>query len=128
LEVLWPPGSLLDARGTDPNNTALVLLARWYGFSMLLTADAEAEAVPLDPGPVDVLKVAHHGSEDAGLDGLLDRTAPRLAVVSVGEGNPYGHPAPQTLAELAEHRIRTLRTDLDGDVTIDVTRDGWTVH
>ena len=38
-----------------------MLLARWRGFSMLLTADAEAEAVPLDPGPIDVLKVAHHG-------------------------------------------------------------------
>ena len=59
---------------------------------MLLTADAEAEAVPLDPGPVDVLKVAHHGSDDAGLGALLDRTAPRLAVISVGAGNPYGHP------------------------------------
>ena len=42
---------------------------------MLLTADAEAEAVPLDPGPIDVLKVAHHGSDDAGLGALLDRTA-----------------------------------------------------
>ena len=54
----------------------VVLLARWRDFAMLLTADAEAEAVPLDPGPVDVLKVAHHGSEDAGLGALLDRIAP----------------------------------------------------
>jgi competence protein ComEC len=128
LEVLWPPRSLLDSRGADPNAAALVLLARWHRFSMLLTGDAEAEAVPLDPGPVDVLKVAHHGSEDTGLDGLLDRTAPRLAIVSVGEGNPYGHPAPETLAELADHRVGVLRTDLDGDVTIDVSRDGWAVH
>ena len=45
---------------------------------MLLTADAEAEAVPLDPGPVDVLKVAHHGSDDAGLAALLDRARPQL--------------------------------------------------
>jgi competence protein ComEC len=95
---------------------------------MLLTADAEAESVPIDPGPVDVLKVAHHGSEDAGLDGLLDRSVPRLAIVSVGEENPYGHPAPQTLAELAEHRVGVLRTDTNGDVTIDVSRDGWSVH
>ena len=65
-------------------------------FSMLLTADAEAEAVPLDPGPIDVLKVAHHGSDDAGLDALLDRTAPSLAVISVGADNPYGHPDRRT--------------------------------
>ena len=81
---------------------------------MLLTADAEAEAVPIDPGPVDVLKVAHHGSDDAGLAALLDRTGPRLAVISVGADNPYGHPTPATLATLAAHGVRTLRTDRDG--------------
>ena len=86
------------------------------------TADAEAEAVPIDPGPVDVLKVAHHGSEDAGLDGLLDRSAPRLAVISVGADNPYGHPSAATLATLAEHRVAALRTDETGEVTIDVRR------
>jgi competence protein ComEC len=94
--------------------------ARWGHFSMLLAADAEAEAVPLDPGPVDVLKVAHHGSDDAGLEGLLDEIQPQLAVISVGEGNPYGHPTPQTLASLAEHRVPTLRTDSDGTIEIGV--------
>ena len=127
LEVAWPPPASLEAQATDPNEAAVVLIARWHSFSMLLTADAEAEAVPLDPGPVDVLKVAHHGSEDAGLDALLDRTVPRLAVVSVGADNPYGHPAPQTLATLAEHGVPTLRTDESGDVTIDVARGGWRV-
>jgi competence protein ComEC len=89
---------------------------------MLLTADAEAEAVPLDPGPVDVLKVAHHGSDDAGLAALLDRASPKLAVISAGAGNPYGHPTAATLATLASHDVATLRTDLDGDVVIDVSR------
>ena len=108
--------------GADPNLLALVMLARWRDFSMLLTADAEAEAVPIDPGPVDVLKVAHHGSDDAGLGALLDRTAPRLAVISVGAGNPYGHPTAATLATLAAHGVRTLRTDRDGTVVLDVGR------
>jgi competence protein ComEC len=98
----------------------LVIEARWQGFTMLLTADAEAESVPLDPGPIDVLKVAHHGSDDAGLGGLLEETQPRLAVISVGAGNPYGHPTPATLATLAAHGVPTLRTDEDGDVVIDV--------
>ena len=95
---------------------------------MLLTADAEAEAVPIDPGPIDVLKVAHHGSDDAGLDSLLDRSVPRLAVISVGADNPYGHPTPGTLATLAEHDVPVLRTDQGGDVTIDVTSGGWRVE
>jgi competence protein ComEC len=122
LEVIWPPHELLGEPlpGADPNQLALVLLARWRDFSMLLTADAEAESVPLDPGPVDVLKIAHHGSEDAGLAALLDRTRPGLAVISVGAGNSYGHPTAATLATLAAHGVRTLRTDDDGTVTIDV--------
>ncbi len=130
VEVLWPPRELLAARpaGADPNAQALVLLARWRDFSMLLTADAEAETVPIEPGPVDVLKVAHHGSDDAGLGALLDRIDPRLAVISVGAGNPYGHPTPTTLATLAAHRVPTLRTDRDGTVEIDVRRGSIEVH
>ena len=122
LAVLWPPPALLSepAAGADPNQQALVMLARWHDFSMLLSADAEAEAVPLDPGPVDVLKVAHHGSEDAGLAALLERARPRLAVISVGAGNSYGHPTAATLATLAAHGVRTLRTDRDGTVVLEV--------
>jgi competence protein ComEC len=125
LQVLWPPRELLGAesQGQDPNQLALVMEARWRGFSLLLTADAEAETVPIDPGFVDVLKVAHHGSDDAGLGPLLDRIRPKLAVISVGEGNPYGHPTQGTLSTLARHGVPTLRTDLDGDVIIDVEGD-----
>jgi competence protein ComEC len=124
LEAIWPPRELVATASTavDPNQRALVLLARWRDFSMLLTADAEAEAVPLDPGPVDVLKVAHHGSEDAGLADLLDRTAPKLALISVGEGNTYGHPSPATLAALEDEEVMTLRTDVDGTLVLDVSR------
>lgn len=146
LDVLWPPPELLSPRdtstgdqapgsksdadhtGDDLNRLSLVLLARWRGFSMLLTGDAEAEAVPIESGPVDVLKVAHHGSEDAGLDRLLDLAAPRVAVISVGESNPYGHPTATTLATLEEHGTAVLRTDRDGDVEIEVGDHGWTAH
>src|SRR2546423_8665489 len=129
IAVLWPPDDALQgAASSDPNQDALVLLARWRGFRMLLTADAEAEAVPIDPGPVDVLKVAHHGSDDAGLDALLDRSVPRLAVISVGAHNPYGHPTPATLATLAGHHVPILRTDESGDVAIEVTSRGFRVE
>jgi competence protein ComEC len=122
LDFVWPPPELLAGphAGEDPNRLALVIVARWGRFSMLLTADAEAESTPIDPGPIDVLKVSHHGSDDAGLDELLDRTAPRLAVISVGKDNPYGHPTRSTLAALAAHGVHTLRTDRDGSVVIEV--------
>jgi competence protein ComEC len=130
LSVLWPPPELLDQRlaGADPNAQALVLLARWRRFPMLLTADAEAGEVPIDPGPVDVLKVAHHGSEDPGLGALLDRTTPRLAVISVGIDNPYGHPAAGTLAELIQHGVQTLRTDRRGNIELDVDKNSFVVR
>jgi competence protein ComEC len=130
LTVLWPPAELLEGlhSGEDPNRLAVVLLARWRSFAMLLTADAEAEATPLEPGPIDVLKVAHHGSDDAGLGALLDRTRPSLAVISVGSGNPFGHPAPATLATLGAHRVRTLRTDTGGNIVLDVGRDSVRVR
>jgi competence protein ComEC len=131
LQVLWPPRELergSAARGADPNTLAIVAVARWHGFSMLLTADAESEAVPIDPGPVDVLKIAHHGSADAGLAALLERTSPRLAVISVGAGNPFGHPTPETLRTLSGHHVPVMRTDLDGSIAIDATRTGWSAH
>ncbi|MDX6653470.1 MAG: competence protein ComEC, partial [Solirubrobacterales bacterium] len=130
LEVLWPPPELLaeDPLDTDPNLLALVVRARWHDFTLLLTADAEAESTPLDPGPIDVLKVAHHGSDDAGLGALLDRSRPRLAVISVGADNPYGHPTPGTLATLAAHHVPTLRTDQEGTIVIDVSRRSFSVH
>ncbi|HEX2392569.1 MAG TPA: ComEC/Rec2 family competence protein [Solirubrobacterales bacterium] len=130
LETLWPPPELLGGPpppGSDPNQLAVVVLVRWHSFSMLLTADAEAGSVPIDPGPVDVLKVAHHGSEDAGLATLLARTRPRLAVISVGAANPYGHPTAPTLRTLAAHHVPILRTDRDGTVTIEVGRHGFRV-
>ena len=129
LSALWPPRELVEGStaDVDRNGLSLVLMAEWRHFSMLLTGDAEAEAVPLDPGPIDVLKLAHHGSADLGLENLLQRTAPRLVVISVGEDNPYGHPAPATIAELGASPASTLRTDEDGEIVIEAGPAGWAV-
>ncbi|HEX5762694.1 MAG TPA: ComEC/Rec2 family competence protein [Solirubrobacterales bacterium] len=129
LEALWPPHPDSSAGGGgDPNLRALVLLLRWRDFTMLLSADAEAESTPLDPGPLDVLKVAHHGSEDAGLGQLLARAAPRAAVISAGDDNPFGHPTQSTLGALAEHGVDTWRTDRDGTVVFEVRRGSFRVR
>jgi competence protein ComEC len=128
LTALWPPRELVGDTSGDPNLLCLVLVARWRHFSMLLTGDAETESVPIDPGPVDVLKVAHHGSEDAGLDGLLERSAPKLAVISVGADNPFGHPTGTTLEELRDHGVQTMRTDTHGEIDIDADGSHWTAR
>jgi competence protein ComEC len=124
LDVLWPPRERLRAPPVDPNLDALVLAVRFRGYDALLPADAEEEATHLDPGPIDVLKVAHHGSDDAGLESLLERSVPRVALISVGHGNSYGHPTESTLATLAERGVCVLRTDVDGSVTAEIGAAG----
>jgi len=119
LQVLWPDGSA--PAGSDPNDHAIVILASYGSVDALLTADAEGNVtVPLRPPPVEILKVAHHGSADERLPQLLELLRPRIAVVSLGSGNDYGHPAPSTTAALAEvPDLDVYRTDRDGRVTIE---------
>ena len=119
VAVLWPDGPGFP--GEDPNLRATILLVSYGQVDLLLTADAESPVtLPLDPPPVEILKVAHHGSADTGLPELLERVNPKIAVISVGLGNNYGHPTPSTLASL-EHApgVRLYRTDLDGRVVVE---------
>lgn len=128
-EVLWPPAKIPGAPPVeDPNTRSVVIELEVGRFRMLLTGDAEEEAAPVDPGPLDVLKVAHHGSDDAGLPALLSATGPELALVSVGEGNSYGHPSPATISELGEAGTGVLRTDQSGTISIVVGGHGYTVE
>ncbi len=119
----WSVRVLSPARGRrpgeDPNPVSLVALASAGTLDVLLTADAESDALARLPlRPVEVLKVSHHGSEDPGLPDVLTRLRPRVAVVSAGEGNPFRHPRPETLAALAAAGTAAWRTDLAGDVTV----------
>jgi competence protein ComEC len=120
LRVLWPDGAA-PPPSADPNDHAIVLVASFGEVDALLTADAEGNVtVPLRPPQVEILKVAHHGSEDARLPDLLELVRPNVAVVSLGEGNDYGHPAPTTMAALeAVPGLAVYRTDRDGRVTIE---------
>jgi len=121
VDVLGPrPEPAELHRDADPNQRAIVAELRDRGFSMLLTADAESDVTAALPvGPVDVLKVAHHGSADPGLPDLLRRLRPRVALVEVGRNNVYGHPAPATVRELRAVP-QVFRTDLDGTIRLQI--------
>ena len=104
---------------SSPNDAALVVLARQGPCSFLLPADAESPVLLGDDLPaVGVLDVSHHGSRYLSLARLLSRLQPRLAVISVGAHNTYGHPAPATLATLAQAGVPVRRTDLEGDISL----------
>jgi len=125
LRILWPDDPGLPSE--DPNQHAVVALASYGKTDVLLTADAESDVTSrLHLRPVEVLKVAHHGSEDPGLPDLLGVLRPRVAVISVGAHNDYDHPRPETLAALAaQPGLRTLRTDVNGRIVVE--SDGRTL-
>jgi competence protein ComEC len=112
------------ARGRPTNERALVLRIDHGAASFLLTSDigAEAEAGLLAGGaPVAaaVLKVAHHGSRGSSTTTFLARVAPRVAIVSAGSRNRYGHPAPAVLERLQAAGARVYRTDRDGAILLE---------
>ncbi len=122
-QLLWPPVTPGELPDNGPNDASVVLLVRTAGLTFLLLGDLEPPAqrqllaaVPELPR-VDVLKVAHHGSayQDPV---LLARLRPRLALISCGADNPYGHPAPRTVSALRAQGARVLRTDTDGSVAV----------
>jgi competence protein ComEC len=125
LQTLWPlPTSptVGPGDGSTANESSVVLLAEVGGLRLLLCGDVEpegqAELARELPGlRVDVLKVPHHGSRYQDLPFLLSLRA-RVAVVSVGADNDYGHPAESTLQPLLATGATVLRTDLDGDIAV----------
>lgn len=135
LRVLHPKASAGgraagSARRDGSNDASLVLTAEAFGRRLLLTGDVEADGehgllrrhgASLE---ADVLKVAHHGSRTSTSRRFLEAVAPRVALISAGARNPYGHPAPEVIARLRRERIRIVRTDRDGMIEVRIRRDG----
>lgn len=105
------------------NNSSVVVRVRTRGRSLLLTGDIESEAeADLAPliGAVDILKVPHHGSRSSSTPLLLAAARPRLAMISCGARNWFGHPHPSVMKSLSERHIRTWRTDLSGTIDVEI--------
>jgi len=105
----------------DLNNWSAVTRIQYGDTAFLLTGDAEvrSEEEMLASGvnlKADVFKVGHHSSSNSTTPAFLKVVAPKCAVISVGAGNDYGHPHNETLAKLANARIKVYRTDQDGTV------------
>ncbi len=149
LEVVWPDGPV-DGSG-NPDSLCLLLRYGETGYAddgagdgvadgggdaaaltILLTGDAEApeleEMLEAGLGQVDILKVGHHGSDDSVDAETLAGLSPSAAIISVGEQNSYGHPTRSTLEALEEAGVEVFRTDLDGDVTVELTESGAMVR
>ncbi|MDH6678329.1 competence protein ComEC [Rhodococcus sp. LBL1] len=125
LEVLGPlvpPPRTEEAAEDAANDTSLVIRAYTPAGTILLTGDVEeaGQRALLRSGVslrADVLKVPHHGSRTTAPE-FIAAVRPRLAVISVGAGNPFGHPNPGIVDRLTALGAVTMRTDVDGDVAV----------
>ncbi|RBY83206.1 ComEC/Rec2 family competence protein [Blastococcus sp. TF02A-26] len=130
IEVLAPAPEIAT-RSAEPNDLSLVARVTVRGLRILLTGDlsAQAEERLLRRGPdlrADVLKVPHHGSADND-PGFLAASGARVAIVSVGADNTYGHPTRRLLGWLEQDGMRVYRTDRSGDVAVTGSGEEWAV-
>jgi competence protein ComEC len=111
------------------NDHSVVVTVERGAFRALLTGDSQKrELAALVRGKavadVDVFKAPHHGSRTGVLGAFLARAQPEVMVISVGEGNPFGHPHAEALAAYQVPGRTVLRTDRDGDVVVTVDAVG----
>ena len=134
--VLHPTADFVDADGNVPfgrNNGSVVFSLQHGAVRVLFTGDVEQETDPviLAWGPrlqAQLLKVAHHGSRTSSQPLFVATVAPAVAVMSLGEGNKFNHPAPEIVARYAAHGARVLRTDHTGAVQVRIDGTGMAVQ
>lgn len=132
IDVLFPLENLAGQEMKNSSNDSGIVSRLVYGKDSFLFAadiDMAGERKILKGGKSimsDVLKVAHHGSKYSSSEEFLKAVNSRVAVISVGKGNTYGHPTPETLQRLEKFGIKALRTDVDGDIKL--MSDGNTIN
>jgi competence protein ComEC len=132
VSILAPELPLIVGTSSDINNNSVVLRVEFGRTAMLLTGDAQSEAETrlLSHGGADVradiLKVGHHGSAYSSTPEFLAAVRPRIAIISCGKHNVFGHPSPSTLHALQASGASIYRTDQDGGISIAIDANGET--
>ena len=117
-----------SVNGSDENPKSMVLKITYGNFDEVMGGDltgssgsVEAKVGP-EVGDVEVYKVHHHGSALSSYDSWLSATTPEVAVISVGNGNSYGHPTAAALTRLHQHNVKTYWTETGAGAT---PAQGW---
>jgi len=123
LDVLWPDRRLYGEEVKEPNDASIVAQLRYGDHEVLLTGDISdnVETALLKQGydlRSDILKVPHHGSRTSSSTGFLLAVEPKLAVISVGRDNTYGHPHPHVTARYASLGIPLRSTAEEGSIKV----------
>ena len=132
---LLAPDSAWAARLGDPNEASVVARIEAAGWRALMTGDAESgeeawlvQTYGARGLAADLLKVGHHGSATSTGPALLAAVNPRVALVSVGEGNTYGHPSLDVMRALEKQHAHVFRSDQDGSVVVRFERHRLTAE
>jgi competence protein ComEC len=123
FDILFPFENFEGKIVKNINDTSIIIRLVFGENSFLFTGDAYKSAeIKLLENKIDVdsdvLKVGHHGSKTSSAPEFIVEVLPEIAVIFAGEGNPYGHPHPETLETFKKYGINILRTDKNGDIKI----------
>ena len=129
LDILFPESEQIEENMI--NNNSLVFNMHYNNFSMLFTGDIEEiaekriiEITNKSRLKADIIKIPHHGSKTSSTRELLERVLPKIALIGVGKDNLFGHPSSETIDKLNELKIKTYRTDINGEIMINVNKSG----
>lgn len=142
MQILWPTkeyienntlvtNSMFGYTQKDPNNFSLIFLLQEAEFKALFTGDASPEVLngvlQKENIKTDILKVPHHGSKNGLSRDFFSLADPILSVISVGANNNYGHPSKEILDLFKASGRKYLRTDKEGDIVIQLSKNEWRV-
>lgn len=129
LDIIFPEKKQIGENVI--NNNSLVFNMHYNNFSMLFTGDIEEiaekrilEITSKNKLKADIIKIPHHGSKTSSTRELLERVLPQIALIGVGKDNLFGHPSSETIDKLDELKIKTYRTDINGEIMINVNKSG----
>lgn len=129
LDILFPESEQIEENMI--NNNSLVFNIHYNNFSMLFTGDIEEiaekriiEITNKSRLKADIIKIPHHGSKTSSTRELLEIVLPKIALIGVGKDNLFGHPSSETIDKLNELKIKTYRTDINGEIMINVNKSG----
>ena len=102
------------------NLSSIIIKMKYNNLSYLFTGDTEADVEnKIDFGKINILKVAHHGSDTSSSEKFVNETAPEVAIISVGKDNSYGHPSNEIIKRYEKVGSKIYRTDEVGNIFIE---------
>lgn len=121
LEVL---SDNTDAKNVEPNDKSLVFSLEYKNIKILFTGDISKDIEKGINKDIYILKVAHHGSKTSTGEEFLLNTTPKVAIISAGIGNSFGHPHIEVLKRLKENGIKTYSTKDSGEIILSIDKNG----